>query len=454
MTTNRRRKQDTRELAASTGTNYQAALALQDEQQDAPAAVDERPPAPAAPELADEVIMHGYPITDDGGDCTVKLEHPDGREISELTRPGGYAWGYGGIGPHALARDILVTALGASARCPECRGAGRMAIVPGQLKTEPFDPARHTEEQTAWCYADDCDGGTVFPLGVTNNAFTDEYVIGWPQDEEFRITLGEVRVWAKGAAAEYAEANHPSWYEPGKRPDALHALDRLHFSLSRDDIRNQTKPWRQLVQELGEVRSLLIAQRAALEAARDATAALQANGWRTRTVGSTHAEQAGAQLANELENTRVRYVALANHALAAAAGEAEPAALPELEPMGEDTFVEPEPVIPESLAARGIRLYRVRQAMPESARLAASYEEDFERYFARPDDHECSGLIEHGVCDCNPLDIPEHETERANDMQERISELWSAASEEAIMWADEVCRALDSVGELRPLIMP
>lgn len=164
-------------------------------------------PAPTAAEFADEVIVHGYPVNTPGGDCAVKLETPDGQEIGELSRYGGYAWGYGGIGPHALARDILATALGERAHCAECEGVGWLAFLPGQgeIKTEPHDPARH---EHGWeiirCTVEDCDGGAILPWGVTYQAFTDEYVACWPQDQEFTVTIGAVRTWITRAVADEA----------------------------------------------------------------------------------------------------------------------------------------------------------------------------------------------------------------------------------------------------------
>lgn len=108
------------------------------------------------------IAYHGYPSGDYRGHRLVVVEAPAGTPVTllpEISRhsPAGFAWGYGGSGPAALARSLLVSVLGPAAACPSCRGHRKIA----------WDPAAGTMVP-AWDLSDglgtevdcpDCDDG-------------------------------------------------------------------------------------------------------------------------------------------------------------------------------------------------------------------------------------------------------------------------------------------------------
>jgi hypothetical protein len=258
----------------------------------------------------------------------------------------------------------------------------------------------------------------------------------------------------KAAAERAASIRHPRWYRPGRRPEAVDIINRVFFPADESaDRREISVSWRNLLQELAEVRGEITAHQAALEAAREARKALEYTGpQRHYAAGTRRAEAASSRIWNELKRAQERYVQLAVHALAAAAGEADPATLPEQPEPDALTFTEPEPVephIPEALAALGYALAHLHKAMPTSGRVAEGLQADYDRVFGIDDDHEC--YSEDGRCDCDPYYIPEHMGEQAEELEDEISDAWQAYHEETIVWADSVCIALAT--ELRPRVL-
>lgn len=464
MTSNRRRKKDVRARAESAGTNYTTALRGQQAhwiyQPDAktaerdllgqlrelwPAAFAEPqqlPPAPAGPGIAAETVIHGYPTTGTG---EVVLEDPDGRELGTLpyyplhAAPGGFAWGYGGAGPADLARSILIAVLGEASNCPTCAGTARVlaTLENGKFAYEPYTPARVGTGLAEVCHH--CEAGIKFPEHVDAQAFKWEYVAAWPQEQEFRVTAAEVRAWIERVAArskttpheraqqatKAAEARRPSWYVPEQTPKALPALAGL---LAHGDDRPRLG-WRVLIRALAKTRSRLIAEQAAKEAVDVAAAALD---------DGAGAYEAAGQLGTNLEHTRLHFVRLAVHALAAAAGETEPDEMPEQFEMGEPSFAEAVPAIPRALAAR-YALAEVKAAMPRSGETAADLEKAYFTEFS-------TAVRRHeGWPGVDPKRADEEES-----LGDRISRAWIDESDEQVEWADAVCLAL--AGELRELL--
>lgn len=277
----------------------------------------------------------------------------------------------------------------------------------------------------------------------------------WPADDDERQAEPPAEDLAAlvQRAAEERESGvrRPRWHATGNL--TIRALNRLYQSTRPSPLRAE---WRTLVEQLADVRGELAAQQAARDASHAAAAALHRDQddedeeYSRYRLGFRAAEQNAGETGTAFEQTRLRYVQLAVHALAAAAGEASALALPEEVPMGDPRFVEPEPRIPEALAARGFALTAVHNAMPESAARARQLQEDFEDEFGRGDDHECNGLILDGRCDCDPISIPEHMLGLAEAISDEIGLALEADAEEEVVWADAVCVALAT--ELRTLL--
>lgn len=281
----------------------------------------------------------------------------------------------------------------------------------------------------------------------------------WPRpvdaDEDQAPREEPLAALVQRAAEERAAGiRHPRWHRPGKRPEAVAILNRVYLTVEESvERRAVSLDWRRLFEQLADVRGEMSAQRAALEAARAAVAVIEETGQKRHyAAGTRRAEAAVSRIWTELDRVQQRYVQLAVHALAATAGEADPGALPAQPDPDAFTFTsdeEPEPFIPEALAALGFALPHVHRAMPTSGRLAESLQWDYDRAFGLDDDHECDS--DDGRCTCEPYSVPERMIDQANEMEDEISHAWEAYREEAVVWADSVCIALAT--ELRPRVL-
>ena len=462
MTASRRRKQDAHARADAAGTNYTTALraepvrslAYQQDPDTAerdmlgqlrelwPAAYAEPqqlPPAPAGPGLDSAVVIHGYPTTGDG---LVVLEDEAGRELGPLTHyplhavPGSLTWGYGGAGPADLARSILIAVLGEDARCRTCAGTAHvLARLEGnRFVYEPYDRSRIGTGIAQYC--PECEAGIKL-LGADYQAFKWARVAGWPGEREFRISVAEVHEWMERVsspdrlleqAVYTAEERRPGWYVPRETPMPVVVLGLL---LDPHSDHRPRQAWRILLRALYDTRDQMNAE----QAAKESTDVLA--GTYTNAAG---ASEAAALLATAVENTRIRYVQLATHALAAAAGETDPDMLPEQHPMGEPGFSEPAPRIPAALLRR-YQLTKIRAALPRSGQtgrdLQNAYRQEFSPAAARRDGWHGPGID------------PQRAAE-ADALGDAITQAWVEEADEQVAWADAVCGALG--GELRELL--
>ena len=131
--------------------------------------------------------------------------------LPEVIRPGygpsGFTWGYPGVGPRALARSLLVHALGPAADCGMCAGTGRitypLGYEGGDLPVSPYDPARsgqvHREAGLVvdQCWGEGCDWEyLVRPSAVQQ--FKRQFVGRWDRAREWRISRAEILQWLAG----------------------------------------------------------------------------------------------------------------------------------------------------------------------------------------------------------------------------------------------------------------
>lgn len=124
-------------------------------------------------------VLHGHPNAGGGG-RPVTVETATGETVGLLPHyvkhsPDGFTWGYHGSGPAELARCILIAVLGGNARCPTCDG---------------FDPQGHDLD----CDNPACEHGVVIPPWLYQQ-FKADLVATWPEADEWRITVHEVRAW-------------------------------------------------------------------------------------------------------------------------------------------------------------------------------------------------------------------------------------------------------------------
>jgi len=152
------------------------------------------------------------------GPAPVVIETPAGDVLGLLHNaaagksPDGFAWGYGGSGPAALARSILAAALGDAAKCPTCAGTQRIMWRdppdpgpedPTDYAPVPWDgrPALDSRGHKVLLIEDcyDCEDGT---RHLPYQAFKRQHVGRW--GPEFRIARSEVLAWlaAHGVTAE------------------------------------------------------------------------------------------------------------------------------------------------------------------------------------------------------------------------------------------------------------
>jgi hypothetical protein len=145
---------------------------------------------PHGPAFTD-VTYHGA-IVGVPGEPEVAVVTPGGEYLGLLTPVGRHSpprvsWGY--MGPADLARTLLISALGESAKCGTCRG-GREVVwtVDGVI---PRDPRRHRDDEAGECIDCDRDGLRHLPY----REFSERYVARWCWPDEWRINRSEVLAW-------------------------------------------------------------------------------------------------------------------------------------------------------------------------------------------------------------------------------------------------------------------
>jgi hypothetical protein len=152
-----------------------------------------------------DVIYHGNRDHRKAGPAPIAIETPAG-EVTGLLHnhghgksPDGFAWSYGGSGPAATAKSLLIDALGDRAKCPTCGGCQQIiwrlpSAVPPDVTTEapiPFDTAIMDQcdpGSVSRCY--DCDDGY---RRLPYHDFTAAVVATW--GDEFRISRREILTW-------------------------------------------------------------------------------------------------------------------------------------------------------------------------------------------------------------------------------------------------------------------
>jgi hypothetical protein len=156
-----------------------------------------------------DICYGGADGTAGGDGRTVYITDPAGLpcgKLPETVDPGygpvGFTWGYEGAGPRALARSLLVHALGPAAVCGMCAGTGRITYPAdfegGDPPVSPYDPARGREDYEAagvvadQCWEPDChQGHMIHP--ATAQAFKRQFVTGW--GGTWRISRREILDW-------------------------------------------------------------------------------------------------------------------------------------------------------------------------------------------------------------------------------------------------------------------
>lgn len=145
-----------------------------------------------------------------GGDTSAPVEviaHDEaaawrGPLVNFARHPGDtYNWGYVGTGPTALARSLMIDALGAAAMCPGCDGRGRVVWL-GEDDPVPYDADAHggaDPDMVTRCY---CTDG-FRPLPAAQFAATVLADLG----DHWRLTRDEV---LDGFAMAYTD-DYPPW---------------------------------------------------------------------------------------------------------------------------------------------------------------------------------------------------------------------------------------------------
>jgi hypothetical protein len=154
-----------------------------------------------------DVIYHGNRDHRRAGPAPIAIETPAG-EVTGLLHnhargksPDGFAWSYGGSGPAATAKSLLIDALGDRAKCHTCAGTQQIVYgSPSTLTARPFDPARDAAipgnpdedgyEGPARFDCPDCDDGY---RRLPYQDFKAAFVATW--GDEFRISRREILTW-------------------------------------------------------------------------------------------------------------------------------------------------------------------------------------------------------------------------------------------------------------------
>jgi hypothetical protein len=154
-----------------------------------------------------DVTFHGIPAGT-GTDVAVESR---GRFVAPLANTGyhksptGFGAGYEGSGAAALARSLLVAALGAHAACRGCLGAGRVTWLPGESDPVPWLPehdqltsANPEDDPGALITScDDCDGDGIGIHPAVYQAFKRDVVARLDGAAEWYLTREDVRAWVR-----------------------------------------------------------------------------------------------------------------------------------------------------------------------------------------------------------------------------------------------------------------
>lgn len=156
-------------------------------------------PDAAAPE---GITYHGYPANDYRGHRIVVIEAPAGTPVTllqEVSRhsPTGFAWGYGGSGPAALARSLLVSVLGPAAACPSCRGHRKVAWDPAAEALVPcWDLADSVADLGAELDCAACDDGF---RDLPYQGFKSAAITPLPDGGEWALSRADILRWLAAA---------------------------------------------------------------------------------------------------------------------------------------------------------------------------------------------------------------------------------------------------------------
>jgi hypothetical protein len=157
-----------------------------------------------------DLVFHGTP---NGSGCDVAIQTPGGELVCELANvgyfksPSGFGAGYEGSGAAALARSLMVAALGTAAACTDCLGAGKVTWMSGTVGGGPVPwLPEHDKlaEETATAHVEKCDGCDGDGLRVhpsVYQAFKRSVVAVLPGEGEWWVSRPAVLSWILERAA-------------------------------------------------------------------------------------------------------------------------------------------------------------------------------------------------------------------------------------------------------------
>jgi len=179
------------------------------------------------------VTYHGYPADDARGHRIVVIEAPAGTPVTLLPEisqhsPTGFAWGYGGRGPAALARSLLVSVLGPAAICPACQGHRKVAWDPATRGHVPYWELAEADAglgDVREC--EDCDDG--YREDLPYQDFKEAVITLLPAGAEWVLGRAEILRWLAAAApAAHAAAIAAL---PEERVIAVAVLDSVRLTV-------------------------------------------------------------------------------------------------------------------------------------------------------------------------------------------------------------------------------
>lgn len=142
------------------------------------------------------ITYRGYPVSDRAGHRIVVMEAPAGMPVTRLPgvardRPAGFAWGGEGPGQAALARSLLISALGSAAACPSCQGNRSVAWEAGLSALVPYDAEYDEPPGEAF----DCECGDGYRCDLPDRAFSLAVVGRWDEDSDWAISRTDILGW-------------------------------------------------------------------------------------------------------------------------------------------------------------------------------------------------------------------------------------------------------------------
>jgi hypothetical protein len=154
------------------------------------------------------VTFHGTPgdTRTPGSDrVTVELNGIVLGRLCNVRDPGQpFGWGYTGAGPSALAKSLLVAALGQEAACPGCLGTGKVTwLATGSVHPVPWEPAHDAlaalstaEAEAVITPCDRCDGdGLAVHPRLYHRLVTDLVAGRWSRGHGWRVSRDELIDW-------------------------------------------------------------------------------------------------------------------------------------------------------------------------------------------------------------------------------------------------------------------